>query len=120
LSVAAIGLSTLLLVSCGGEDEEDSTPTAAPATQVVEETEEVAVEPTVEEIEEVIATPEMAASPAAATPIASGMASPVAPATPMDEVVPVVPNIDLATPAASPVASPMASPVASPAASPVS
>ena len=84
LSVAAIGLSTLLLVSCGGDDEEDSTPTVAPATQAVEETEEVTVEPTVEETEEVIATPAMAASPASASPVASGMASPVAPSTPMD------------------------------------
>jgi ribonuclease E len=122
LSVAAIGLSTLLLVSCGGDDEDNSTPTVAPATQAVEETEEATVEPTVEE--EVVATPELAASPAAATPVAPGIASPVAPdvaspvapATPMEEVVPAVPAIDLeASPVASPIASPVASPVASPA-----
>lgn len=124
-SVAALGLSALLLVSCGGDDDEDTTPTVAPVTEATE----APVEDTAEEI---VASPTASAGAGASTPlteIASPAASPVtAGATPVGAGVPVVPaatpEVSAATPqvaatpltiVASPVASLDASPVASPA-----
>ena len=98
-SVAALGLSALLLVSCGGDDEDEPTEEVLP--------------PTVEEVEEV--TEAAAASPAAASP----MASPVVASPVTDAATPVS---GAATPASFVVASPVmsaASPVASPVASPM-
>ena len=92
-SLAAIGLSALLLVSCGGDDDEDTTPTAAPATQPPAATDVVTEEAT----EAVVATTETGdtASPAAegATPVASPGAVPV---TGMAESIPIVASTPIA------------------------
>jgi len=108
-SVAALGLSALLLVSCGGDDEED-TPTEAPVeaapTEAAEETPTEAAEasPTADS-----ATPVSGvASPVVASPVAGG-------ATPVDTGMSVIPSASTPLVIASPVASPAASPVASPA-----
>ncbi len=103
-AIAALGLSALLLVSCGGDDEAE--PTEAPAATTAPQATEAPTEAESTPEAGAVGTPEEgAASPVAgdeATP-AAGAASPV---VSLDE--------EEATPAASPAASPEASPVASP------
>lgn len=124
-SLAAIGLSALVLVSCGGDDDEDETPTAAPATdppaatEVV--TEEVEASPSEMGPGESLASPGMDIATPVASPLVAG-ATPVDTGVPVDSatpdiaatpggVEPVVASPLAATPAASPVASPEATPV---------
>jgi hypothetical protein len=99
-AIAALGLSALLLVSCGGDDEAD--PTEAPAATTAPQATE--------------APTEEASTPAAgddATPVSGGVSTPVASAaTPVpsgdDDASPVVSfNDDDATPVGSPEATPV-------------
>jgi hypothetical protein len=96
-AIAALGLSALLLVSCGGDDDAD--PTEAPAATTAPEATEAPTE-------------------AESSPTAGDLATPAEDeATPMagaddDDASPVVNlNDDEATPEASPAGSPEASPV---------